>query len=348
MSASAMRDIADYIMEEELIDLLLEGACFTWSNGSISSRLHRFLVSPEWEGGSLGRGMHRGPAPFKFENMWLQVKGFRELVRKWWEGYEVLGSPSHRLAWKLRLLKEDLKRWNREVFGRVETSLATLTEELQALESKIHFPGLSDVERDRMVELQAEIGRLLIVEDTSWRQKSRATWLSAGNRNTAFFHSVANAHRMSNYIEGEPRTLLILTGQDFGKPNASSRQVPRAICLGYPSGCVSGRLLDVHPISQEEDRWRWNRQGKGNFKVSSFYHSLSRIGDPTFPWKGIWVSRVPSKVCFFDWDAAKGAILTIDNLRRRRMVVTEWCYMCKRSAETTDHLLIHCDYASEV
>ncbi|GFZ07361.1 sucrase/ferredoxin-like family protein [Actinidia rufa] len=59
---------------------------------------------------------------------------------------------------------------------------------------------------------------------------------------------------------------------------------------------------------------------------------------------GIWVSRVPSKVCF-GWTAAKRAILTIDNLRRRRMIVTEWCYMCKCNAETTDHLLLHCQLA---
>ena len=154
-TSSAMRDFANYIMEEELINLSMEGACFTWTNGSVSSRLDRFLVSSEWEGDHLdikqyslprvvsnhklvfldGSGMHKGPAPFRFENMWLQVEGFKDLIRKWWEGYEISRSPSFRPARKLRLLKEDLQRWNREVFGRVETRLATLVEELQALES---------------------------------------------------------------------------------------------------------------------------------------------------------------------------------------------------------------------
>ena len=82
--------------------------------------------------------------------------------------------------------------------------------------------------------------------------------------------------------------------------------------------------------------------------MSSFYQSLTGIGDPTFPWKWVWVSRVPSEVCFFGWAATRGAILTIDNLRRRRMIVTEWCYMCKKNAETSDHLLIHCDFATEL
>ncbi|GFZ18132.1 hypothetical protein Acr_26g0014010 [Actinidia rufa] len=217
--SKAMRDFSDYITEEELIDLPLEGDYFTWSNGIAQSRLDRFLISSEWEGEHMdvrqfclprvvsdhkpvflsGGGMSRGPASFRFENMWLKVEGFRDLVKKWWEGYEVHGSPSYRLARKLRALKEDLKMWNREVFGWVEIRLATLTEELQNLEYKDQSSGLFEEERDRGGEVRAKIGRLLIAEETSWRQKSRAIWLSEGDRNTAFFHHVANAHRRYNY-----------------------------------------------------------------------------------------------------------------------------------------------------
>ena len=109
------------------------------------------------------------------------------------------------------------------------------------------------------------------------------------------------------------------------------------------------RLLhEVYPKSQKIDQWRWKRQNKGSFTVSSFYHFLTGLRDNTFPWKGICVSRIPSKVCFFSWVVAKGAILTIDNLRKRRIVVTEWCYICKCNAESVDHLLLHCKSASEL
>ena len=46
-------------------------------------------------------------------------KGFVERVRSWWEFYNVLGAPSFVLANKLKLLKNDLKKWNVEVFGNV-------------------------------------------------------------------------------------------------------------------------------------------------------------------------------------------------------------------------------------
>lgn len=32
----------------------------------------------------------------------------------------------------------------------------------------------------------------------------------------------------------------------------------------------------------------------------------------------------------------------IDNLRKRWLMVIDWCCMCKRDGETVDHLLLHC------
>jgi hypothetical protein len=53
-------------------------------------------------------------------------------------------------------------------------------------------------------------------------------------------------------------------------------------------------------------------------------------------------------VAFFVWTAALGKILTHDNLRRRDIVVVEWCVMCKKHGESVDHLLLHCDVARVV
>lgn len=64
-------------------------------------------------------GIRSGKSPFCFENMWLRVEGFKDLVRRWWTGYTFSGSFSHILACKLKALKQDLKTWNREVLGNV-------------------------------------------------------------------------------------------------------------------------------------------------------------------------------------------------------------------------------------
>jgi hypothetical protein len=51
---------------------------------------------------------------------------------------------------------------------------------------------------------------------------------------------------------------------------------------------------------------------------------------------------------FFVWTTAIRKILMLDNLRKKNVVVVEWCYMCKKSGESIDHLLIHCAVAIEL
>ena len=56
-------------------------------------------------------------------------------MKEWWDGYRVAGSSSCVLAKKFKLLKEDLKQWNKEVFGHLETqkanAMATLLKKLE-------------------------------------------------------------------------------------------------------------------------------------------------------------------------------------------------------------------------
>jgi hypothetical protein len=51
---------------------------------------------------------------------------------------------------------------------------------------------------------------------------------------------------------------------------------------------------------------------------------------------------------FFVWSAALGKILTLDNLRKMNVVVIEWCCMCKKSGESIEHLLLHCEVAHDL
>jgi hypothetical protein len=50
-------------------------------------------------------------------------------------------------------------------------------------------------------------------------------------------------------------------------------------------------------------------------------------------------------VAFFVWLAALGKILTLDNLRKKNMVLVNRCGMCKKDEESIDHLLLHCECA---
>jgi hypothetical protein len=60
----------------------------------------------------------------------------------------------------------------------------------------------------------------------------------------------------------------------------------------------------------------------------------------------VWRTQAPPRVIFFAWLVALGKILTLDNLRKRHVIVINRCCMCKRSEEMVDHLLLHCEVAS--
>ena len=55
-----------------------------------------------------------------------------------------------------------------------------------------------------------------------------------------------------------------------------------------------------------------------------------------------------SKGRFLFMSASLGKILTIDNLRKRYVLVLDWCYMCKSCGESVDHLLLYYPIACEL
>jgi len=80
--------------------------------------------------------------------------------------------------------------------------------------------------------------------------------------------------------------------------------------------------------------------------VKSFFGSMMCSGGSRFPWKSVWRSQAPQRAAFFTWSAALGRILTLDNLRKRHIIIVDRCCLCKRHGESVDHILLHCDVAS--
>jgi hypothetical protein len=82
----------------------------------------------------------------------------------------------------------------------------------------------------------------------------------------------------------------------------------------------------------------------------------SRSRPTSTPWLALKVDVFLGRVCgglrllrgrlFFSWSAAQGKILTVENLRKKNIIIVDRCYLCKRDGESVDHLLLHCDVAS--
>jgi hypothetical protein len=90
------------------------------------------------------------------------------------------------------------------------------------------------------------------------------------------------------------------------------------------------------------DKLWWVPLRKEGFEVKSFYQALSAHGPISFPWKSIWRSKALPRVAFFMWTATRSMILTLDNLRRRGMVVGNRCWLCELDGESVNHIFLHC------
>ena len=144
----AMHDFLDFISVHGLLDIPMAGGRYTWSNSVSRSKIDCFLFSPNWEDHYPkisqrrlakvvsdhfpiileGGAIQKGRRPFCFENMWLQVEGFMGKVKNWWDSYQFQGTPSYRMAMKLKALKADLKKWNELEFGNVVVKKNTTVE----------------------------------------------------------------------------------------------------------------------------------------------------------------------------------------------------------------------------
>ncbi|RVW22689.1 Transposon TX1 uncharacterized 149 kDa protein [Vitis vinifera] len=186
---SNMRRFSEVIEDLELEDLPMVGGPFTWIGGVNNqsfSKLDRFLVNEGWDShfGDArqfvlprsvfdhfpvlldGGGLRRGPSPFRFENMWLKVEGVKDLLKHWWE--------------------EGLNRKNLAL------------EQVEFWDTKEKISRLSLEARK---EAREDYKKWVLLDEITWRQKSKEVWLKEGDRNTFFFHKMANAHRRRNNVD---------------------------------------------------------------------------------------------------------------------------------------------------
>ena len=108
-------------------------------------------------------------------------------------------------------------------------------------------------------------------------------------------------------------------------------------------------LLYSYPLEGVgEDRFCWRSRATKGFTIKDYYNCFCPSPFDSFSWKIIWKTKVPSRIAFFSWTAALGKLLTIHNLRKRHLIIVDWCCMCKQNGESVYHLLLHCSMTREL
>ncbi|XP_042972959.1 uncharacterized protein LOC122304761 [Carya illinoinensis] len=209
----AKADFNRWINDCALIDPPRKGNQLSWCNGRIGgrriwARLDRILVNLQFINlfeGSSYRYLPRSSSdhapmlfdlfmknqhimkPFRFLRMWGSHEGFLPLVRQCWEG-DVDGCAMVRIKIKLKRLKGELVKWNREVFGRVEIEIYKLEDRIVCLEEELVRNFSTQVENELLHAKQTHL-HWVHREETLACQKSRIKWLVEGDSNSKFFHA---------------------------------------------------------------------------------------------------------------------------------------------------------------
>nr|TKS16686.1 hypothetical protein D5086_0000020940 [Populus alba] len=155
ISSYEVSDFNGCCLDIGLRDVNYTGCHYTWSNGTVWSKLDRVLINPFWP--SLHRSTHvhfetpgafsdhspaavrldpyvQGRRSFKFFNMWAAHDQFMGVVSSCWSS-SIYGTPMYILCRKLKLLKGPLKELNRLHFSHISERVSRLESQLDQLQT---------------------------------------------------------------------------------------------------------------------------------------------------------------------------------------------------------------------
>jgi hypothetical protein len=96
-------------------------------------------------------------------------------------------------------LKIDLKRLNKEVLKNVKECKRFLTEEIPSLNYFEDDRSLIEEKRINRAKAKVDLENVVLVQEGSWRQKSKENWLKEGDHNTGVFTALPT-HKRNNFI----------------------------------------------------------------------------------------------------------------------------------------------------
>lgn len=221
VSAYDLRDPLDFCMRNSLTELTFSGCKFTWSNGSLKSRLDHVLVNDIWLDTFSSSAAHfpvsgtisdhspgiiytenfdeRPNVNFKFVNIWTKHPDFLTLVDSTWQA-SLYGKKMYVVCRKMKMLKQPLKRLNNRDFAHISERTKRALECLQVLQTRFQTEHDNDELLTSLNEQRELTIRLSKWERSYYLQMAKGISLRLKDRNTKFFYSWAKRCRLRSRI----------------------------------------------------------------------------------------------------------------------------------------------------
>ncbi|GMY39379.1 putative ribonuclease h protein [Fagus crenata] len=137
----------------------------------------------------------------KFEEKWATSEECEEVIRSAWDSSiqdPLQGSPMYRLVERIKLCRSKLAEWGKLFNGADRIKMEEYTKNLEALMES----NEAGCHNEAIFHLKTEMNACLLREEIYWRQRSKALWLEAGDKNTKYFHQRASQRKRKNLIRG--------------------------------------------------------------------------------------------------------------------------------------------------
>jgi plasmid maintenance system killer protein len=138
---------------------------------------------------------------FRFEKWWLQEEPFRQVAEKAWSIPCQENKVIDVWQFRVRTFRRLVRGWAANQVVVLNKTKANLSQEYKVLDKALEERDLDAIEWARYKFLEEELDKIWRIEKNKIRQRFRDRDILEGDRNTAYFHAMANYRNRKKRID---------------------------------------------------------------------------------------------------------------------------------------------------